>query len=102
MAKKTDNEIKAEIQALKNCKPKVRKRNYFGDDLHEAINIQIRVLEQGLTEDEIYDQYSDPDNEDDRHGLDAALDALAWMNGDEREDAEHDSLAAGWIDIGLG
>lgn len=102
MATKTNNEITAEIQALKGCKPKVRKRNFFGDDLHSAIDTQIRVLEQGLSEDEIYDQYSDPDDPDDRHELDAALDALAWMNGEEREDAEHESLAGGWLDIGLG
>ena len=102
MGAKTGDEIKTEIQALKDAKPKVRRRNHFGDDLHEAIDAQIEVLRDGLDEGQVYDTFEDPDDPDDRNQLDAALDALAWMEGEEREDAEFESLAAGWVNIGLG
>lgn len=96
---KTADEIKVEIEALRACKPRVRLRNFFGYNLHEAIDAQICVLVSILDEDEIYTRYIDPDN---RNELDAALDALAWRDGEEREDAEFASLAEGWLDIGWG
>jgi len=100
---KNNDEVKAEIQALKDCKPKVRKRNYFGDSLHDAIDAQIQVLSEDMNEDEIYGEWEDPDDpEAMQNERDAALDAFAWMNGTERLDAEHESLAAGWLEIGLG
>lgn len=99
---KTKEEVKAEIQALRDAIPKTRRTNYFGDNLHDAIRAQIAVLEDDLDEGAIYDDFSDAENEEDRNELDAALDALAWREGEEREDAEHNSLAAGWLDIGLG
>lgn len=96
MAKtKTLKEIRAEITALKAAKPRVRERNIFGDSLHDAIDAQIVVLENGLTEDEIYERFSN------RSELDGALDALAWEYGEEREFADSESLAAGWLAFGL-
>lgn len=98
---RTKEEVKAEIAALKAAKSKVRKTNHFGDNLHDAIDAQVVVLENGLTEDEVRDRFEDEDDPDNRNELDAALDAFFWMEGEEREYAEHDSLAAGWVDIGL-
>ena len=100
---KTQGKITAEIEALEACKPKVRKSNFFGDNLHSAIDAQIKVLTEHMSEDEIYDEWEDPDDHDhNRNIIDSALDALAWREGEDRPDAERESLEAGWLDIGLG
>lgn len=71
--------IKAEIIALKTIKPKVVKQSHFGDDHHAAIEAQIAVLENGYSEDDIYDEWGG-DNQS--HERNSALEALAWMEGD--------------------
>jgi hypothetical protein len=90
--------ITEEIAALAALKPKVRRQSQFGDDHHAAIDAQIRVLQDGLSEDEIYDEFTDPDDEEaGRNVLDAALDARFWLDGDWDEgDHEGDSPVADW------
>ncbi len=71
------HQIQTEISTLKGIEPKVRRYTYFGDDNRAAVRAQIAVLENILTEQEIYEQgWSD-------HEENSAQDALAWMLGDE-------------------
>lgn len=89
---KTDAEIDAEIKALEAAKLTVRKRNGFGDDNHAAIDAQIRVLRERMTNDDIYDAFEDADDPENRHELDAAIEAHEWMTGASDEP----SPAQGW------
>lgn len=90
--KPTDKQIAAEIAALKKMKPNVRRLSAFGDDHHAAIDAQIRVLEQKLTNNQIYDYFdavgdSDIDHDEGRseNVLSAATDAAQWRDGDTKE-----------------
>jgi hypothetical protein len=88
MAKKvpTEAEIIAEMKKLDKMKPKVRRRSMFGDDNHEAIDAQLHVLSNKLTEADIYSNYDtgdDNNGEVSTHVLDSALDAYRWMQGEE-------------------
>jgi hypothetical protein len=78
----TEKEIIAEMKKLDKMKPKVRRRSMFGDDNHEAIDAQLHVLSNKLTESDIYANYEDEES-DNTHVLDSALDAYRWMQGEE-------------------
>jgi len=75
-------QVQAEIAALEAVKAKVPQYNGFGEDNHTAIDAQVWVLTERADNDQIYDAYGE-DVEEFRPLLDAALDALHWMEGDE-------------------
>lgn len=68
--KPNPEEIKAEIEKLRDLKPRIRQYSAFGDDNHAAIGAEILVLEGRLFE-------------DCEHNLDAALAARSWLDGYE-------------------
>ena len=75
---------KAEIKALEDIKPKVRKMSGFGDDNHSKIDAEIAVLKEDLDEDAIYDRWpADDEGGDNPAELDSALGARRWMDGEE-------------------
>ncbi len=78
MSKPTDVQIKKEIETLKAMKPKVRRHSAFGDDHHEAIDAQIRVLEERM---ELMD--IDENFEGEVHSN--AQDARSWLDGEYDE-----------------
>ena len=81
---KTANQIQAEADTLELMKPKVRKFSGFGDNHHNAIDAQIAVLRDDLSEDQIYDSYGDNTaDEFEQNVLDEALFARQWMDGEE-------------------
>ena len=87
-----EHNIKAQITALREIKPKVLRRSAFGDDHHAAIDAQIRVLEKGMTENQAENYFDgDPDNIQD-----AVRDALAWVEG--RYEAAAD-LVESWKEL---
>jgi len=96
---RSQEEINAEIAKLKEMKPTVRHFTAFHDDNHEAIDAQIRVLEKGMTEDEIYDHWDRA--EADEHARSAALDAQQWRDGEERPDVEDQDAtpSSGWEEL---
>lgn len=55
----TYEEIQEEIKRLKTMKPTVLHASAFGDDHHRAIDAQIRVLEDDLDEDAVFDEFMD-------------------------------------------
>ena len=87
----TQEQVQQEIATLQEIKPRVRRRTLFGDDNHAAIDTQITVLEDGLDEETIYAEWEDND-----HLLTAALEALAWRNGD------CEAPSGGWRDLVVG
>lgn len=100
----TRDEIDAEVKALKALKPKIRQTSLFGDNHHDAIDTQIRVLEEDISEDDIYTQFQESDDEaaeDEVRGeniLEAALAARRWLDGEEPNDDEK-TLCDGWTSL---
>jgi hypothetical protein len=82
-APKTEAEIKAEIAALQEIKPKVRRYSAFGDDHHAAIDLQIHVLELDLDWSDI-EEYAGEE-------YDAASETIQWREGSATE-----SLVENW------
>ena len=85
MNKPTEKQIDEEIAKLKTMKPTVLRQSMFGDDHHEAIDAQIEVLTERMSEDEIYDKYpSVEENEFDGVAdniSSSAHEAAMWMEG---------------------
>lgn len=79
----TVGEIRQEIEKLRELKPRVPERSFFGDSNHEQIDAQLDVLENGLEEDDIYNTYEDDEDESSQNLVSAALDARAWLDGEE-------------------
>jgi hypothetical protein len=79
MNKPSAARIETEIGVLKIMKPTVVKESMFGDNHHDAIDAQIKVLKDGLTENDIYERYDDllKDNV-----KDAMLEAAQWVEGE--------------------
>ncbi len=92
---KTDAEKQAEIAALERCKMYVPKKTFFGDDNHERIDVQIRVIREGLDEDDCAKGFlhggevdEDGDPVDNAYDLEThAVEASKWLFGDG--DAPH-------------
>lgn len=83
---KTASEIRDEVKALTEIKPKVRRYSAFGNDNLAAIDRQIEALVDKWTDDDAYDALDDGGIS--RHEFDAACEAIAWADGayDEYEE----------------
>jgi len=83
---KTQKEVEQQIEALRGIQEKVRPYSAFGDSHLDAIDAQIKVLEEDMENDEIeYEFESEAQNV-----LMAALDARQWIDGE----SDIDDLAA--------
>jgi len=87
---KTQEEIQKEIKALKAIRPKVRPFSYFGDDNLAKLDAQVKVLEEDMDSDDIWNEW--PKAEEDALIRLTADDARNWM--DDASDV--DSLADEW------
>lgn len=94
MAKRKKQEVQAEIEALRAiaAKPTFRKTTLFGDSNTEAIEAQIDVLEDGLSEEDVSDLEESGDLTE--HAATSARDASLWLYGenDDRPSAEWEGL----------
>src|SRR5574337_583637 len=82
MKRPTATEIQRQVAGLRVLKPRVLRRSMFNDDHHAAIDAQVEVLEDDLTEDAIYNR-SDEDAEGWPDNVrDAALAARQWLDGE--------------------
>lgn len=96
--RKTDQQINEEVKKLREMKPYIRQYSFFGDDNHESIEVQIQVLEGRMDEDEIYETWPEPEDEEDGYEYirSNAMDALNWAMGTEEDDS---SLSADWAHL---
>ena len=86
MKPRTVQELEKEVHALEALKPRVRRFSKFGDDNHAAIDAQIKVFREDLSEEDIYKEWEDPDNYDaNRYLIDSALVAAAWRDGESED-----------------
>lgn len=97
---KTKKEITSEVVALKKMKPNVRRMSVFGDDHHNAIDAQIEVLENNMSDGDIYDNFepfneeTDADDGRAENVLYAARQAYQWMH-DEIEESPSEE----WVSL---
>lgn len=89
---KTQEQIKKEIEALKVVRSNVIPTSLFGDDNLAALDAQVKVLEENLNNDRIYDAYDHCDSLE--YILESALAARQWINDEEDPDCE--GLACEW------
>lgn len=83
----TSKEIDAEVKKLKAMKPTVRKTSLFGDNHHDAIDAQIDVLKNRMSEDYAEGCYEDYED----NVRDAVRDAAQWMAGEEVDSTPSES-----------
>ena len=89
---RTPKQIEAEIAKLKQLRPLIPSRTFFGDSNLEKINAEIEVLEEDMEENEIYDKFEDRENPDSSCDLvSAAHYAWQWLRGEEKE-----SMSSQW------
>jgi len=83
----TQKEIDAEIKWLTANKPKIRRITFFKDNNHDAIDAQIEVLKNNLTDQQIDDKswFEDDESLDlskwSPHTRDSAMQVYSWLNG---------------------
>ena len=95
MAEKTKKQIEQEIKGLKEIKPFIPETDFFGGNNHDKIDAQIKVLEENLSEDEIYDTWPDEEHQD---IVSNARDAMGWRDG---ADYEGEGLVKDWASLDI-
>lgn len=82
MAKPTSQEIKKEVKTLKDYRERVRPLTAFGDSNKDAISVQVQVLEENMSEDDIWDTW---DADLDERLVACATEAFEWLIGRRKE-----------------
>jgi hypothetical protein len=86
---RTRIEIEDELANLKNLRDKVPQLTAFGDDNQEAIDAQVRVIEERLDYEDVLEEFE----EEGDHILSHALTALEWLEEDDVPPSE------GWAEL---
>ena len=86
---RTRIEIEEELEALRNLRGQVPPQTAFGDDNQEAIDAQVRVIEELLDCDETLEAFEDMGD----YVLSNALDAVRWLRDDD------EPVSEGWCDL---
>jgi hypothetical protein len=89
-SKPSKKRIQEEIKKLSEMLPKVKKYSIFGDNNREAIEAQIGVLKENLSEEDIAQSYGDVD-----YQYGCALNARNWLNGN----FDYETLSENWRPI---
>jgi hypothetical protein len=88
--------IEAEIKKLKEILPKVQPFSAFGDDNQARIRAEIRVMEEDLDEDDIFNEFPASD-EDMESGSpcagtnQSARDARQWLDGESEDGSPYEN-----------
>lgn len=83
---RTCPETAEELYVLNDLLNNVPQYSTFGDDNHQALAAQIKVITEGMTKDQMLEEYEDGED----YTLYAALDAYEWMHEDG------DPVSEGW------
>ena len=88
---RTQEEIQEEIRRLKALEPVIRSRSAFGNDNRATLRAELKVLEDNLSEDQIYDL-------EDLLGYDTISNMMRvrdWLDGEEEEGTPSE----GWLSL---
>ena len=85
MTMPTQKQIDKEIKKSIEMKPNIVHFSMFGDDNWEQIEAQIRVLEDHISEDEVYNQFDLEDAGAEDPQVSSALEAAQWLFGHTKE-----------------
>lgn len=92
----SQKQIESEIKKLETIKPKIPRTNFFGDNNHDKIDAQIEVLQEELSEDEVYDRFEDEENPDRTMEIVSnARQAALWLIGESDDGAPSN----GWKEL---
>lgn len=83
---KTAKEVEEQIERLRQIRDKIIPESMFGTNNVELLDTQIDVLEDNTDEDMIWCIYGEDDEDMDVRS--SALEARAWMDGDDKEDLD--------------
>jgi hypothetical protein len=84
---KTKEQVKAQATLLSEMKPRIRRYSFFGDDNWAKIDVQIKVLEEDMSEDELNDYVDEQQGEldltdDQKYELSSVgFEAIEWRDG---------------------
>jgi len=81
---KSQEEINEQIQRLKDARENVTPMSIFGDDNLAGVDLQIRVLEEGLDEDDVYTEFGEGDESMNIRSY--GTEATAWVLGESEYD----------------
>ena len=96
MKKPSKKQIEKEIKELTEIKPKVRRLSMFGENNQEAIGVQIEVLKNNLSFENIDERWGASDEDCASQSLyENASEARRWLDGE----SEEESLADGWLPL---
>lgn len=85
MKEKTKQQVDAEIKALEACKAYVPRKNFFGDDNHRNIDLQIEELRFGIDDTAVeWEEFSEAEQS-------SILEARDWQDGQIEE-----APSSGW------
>ena len=90
---KLQKEIDEQIKRLNEVRPKVRPYSIFGTDNLAQLDAQIKVLEEDMDRDEIWDEW--PREEEDFDTRSAAYTARDWIDYEEDDLAKDYPLQEG-------
>ena len=93
MGKPTEEQVKAEIEALKAVRNKVPAKNFFGDSNVDSIDAQIKVLEKHMTPDAAHDAFKVAGE----YVESSASEAAEWLKSGEAEG--YPSPAGDWQEL---
>ncbi len=79
--KPTDEQVAAEIKWLEENKGNIPSHTSFGDSNIAAINVQLEVLRERLTEEQVFDRAEENGWSD--RVTENACDAAMWLTGEE-------------------
>jgi len=82
---RTPEEVKKQIEGLTKMKEWLPSHSMFGTPNHDCIDAQIELLE-GKKDIDDFEEADDPEEDDEQHLYNAALEAEQWMNGEREED----------------
>ena len=84
---KTEEQVKAQAALLSEMKPRIRRYSFFGDDNWAKIDVQIKVIEEDMSEDELNDYVDEQQGEldltdDQKYELSSVgFEAIDWRDG---------------------
>lgn len=90
MESKTQKEVDEQVKRLQAIRPKIKPYSYFGDSNLDKLDAQIKVLEEDMNSDKVWDEW--PREEADMEIRMSADEAVNWRDGV----SEEDDLAKDW------